>query len=47
MIKDKDIVIRVDPEIKGKIKKRAKSMGMSMSMYLRFLAIKDLKNNDQ
>ena len=44
MIKEKDILIRVGPVLKEEIRKKAESLGLSMSGYLRMLATKDLKN---
>jgi len=43
MIKDKDILIRVDEEIKKLSKQKAESLGLSLSSWVRTLIIKDLK----
>lgn len=42
MIKEKDILIRIDNEYKEKAKKKAKVLGLSLSSYIRTLIIKDL-----
>lgn len=44
MIKEKDILIRVDLELKEKLKQKAKSLGLSLSSYIRFLLVKELKD---
>lgn len=43
MVKEKDILIRVGETLKGKVKEKADSMGLSLSSYIRTLIIKDLK----
>ena len=45
MIKEKDILIRVTPELKNEIKLKATSQGLSVSAYIRFVVIKDLTND--
>jgi predicted DNA binding CopG/RHH family protein len=44
MIKEKDILIRVDKELKEKVKQKAKLFGLSVSAYIRMVLIKDLKH---
>ena len=44
MIKDKDILIRIDKETKNKVKEKAESLGLSVSSWIRTLIIKDLKS---
>ena len=44
MIKEKDILIRVNQELKQKVKDKAKSLGLSVSSYIRLLLIKELEN---
>lgn len=49
MIKEKDILIRVDEELKKKVTDKAKKLGLSLSSYVRMLITKDLndeKEND-
>jgi antitoxin component of RelBE/YafQ-DinJ toxin-antitoxin module len=43
MIKEKDILIRIDEETKNKAKQKAKSGGLSLSSWVRTLILKDLK----
>ena len=43
MIKEKDILIRINQELKKKVKDKAKSLGLSVSSYVRLLLIKELK----
>ena len=45
MIKEKDILIRIDSELKEKAKKKAKSLGLSMSAFVRTLIIKEVGND--
>jgi len=47
MDKDTYIKVRLPEEIKIEIEVRAKSMGMTMAAYLRFLATKDVAVQDQ
>ena len=44
MIKEKDIIIRIDKDSKEKIKEKAKLIGLSLSSYIRLLIIKDLQS---
>lgn len=44
MKKEKDILIRIDSVSKEKITEKAKSIGLSVSAYIRLLIIKDLQN---
>jgi antitoxin component of RelBE/YafQ-DinJ toxin-antitoxin module len=44
MIKEKDILIRIDSNLKKKVQEKAKSLGLSLSAYVRSLIIKELKN---
>lgn len=42
MLKDKDILIRIDEELKKKAKEKAKSLGLSLSSWIRTLILKEL-----
>lgn len=42
MVKNKDILIRINEEVKQKIKERASQQGLSVSSYIRMLVFKDL-----
>jgi antitoxin component of RelBE/YafQ-DinJ toxin-antitoxin module len=44
MIKDKDILIRIDSELKKKLQLKAKLFGLSLSSYVRMLIVKDLNS---
>ncbi len=44
MLKEKDILIRIDQELKKKVQKKAKSLGLSVSSYIRTLLIKEVGN---
>ena len=44
MKKEKDILIRIDLESKKKVQERAKSLGLSLSSFIRTLLIKEIKN---
>jgi antitoxin component of RelBE/YafQ-DinJ toxin-antitoxin module len=44
MIKEKDILIRINADLKKKVQEKAKSLGLSLSAYVRTLIIKELKN---
>ena len=46
MIKEKDILIRVDEELKEQVKIKAKKQGLSVSSYIRMLIIKDLNSDE-
>jgi hypothetical protein len=45
MIKEKDIVIRVEPEFKKTLQQKAKLLGLSLSSFVRSVLVKELKNN--
>lgn len=42
MIKEKDILIRVDKELKEQLKKKAKEVGLSLSAYIRTALIEKI-----
>jgi antitoxin component of RelBE/YafQ-DinJ toxin-antitoxin module len=42
MIKEKDISIRINKELKLKLIEKAKSLGLSLSGYIRMILIKSL-----
>lgn len=42
MIKEKDILIRIDLELKKKVQEKAKTLGLSTSAYIRMLLIEKL-----
>lgn len=42
MIKEKDILIRVDKVLKKKVQEKSKNLGLSLSSYIRSLIIKEL-----
>lgn len=44
MIKEKDITIRVTLELKKLLQERAKSLGLSLSSYIRSLLVKEVRN---
>lgn len=44
MIKEKDITIRVTIELKQQLQKRAKSLGLSLSSFIRTILIKTIKD---
>lgn len=44
MIKEKDITIRVELELKQKLQEKAKFLGLSLSSFIRTLLIKEVKN---
>lgn len=44
MIKEKDILIRVDSELKQLLQNKAKTLGLSLSSYIRITLIKELKD---
>lgn len=46
MIKEKDILIRVNSELKKQVQERAKDIGLSVSSYIRILLIKDLNDEE-
>ena len=43
MKKEKDILIRIDPALKQKVQDKAKSLGLSVSAYIRFILIQELE----
>ena len=43
MIKEKDIIVRVDENLKNQLKEKAKSLGLSVSSYIRSTLIEKLK----
>lgn len=45
MKKEKDILIRVDLELKNKVQQKAKSLGLSVSSYIRTLLVKENEKN--
>lgn len=44
MIKEKDILIRVDEQLKQEIIQKAKSLGLSVSAYVRMILKKEVEN---
>lgn len=46
MKKEKDILIRVDEELKNKVTEKAKKQGLSVSSYVRMLIAKDLNDGE-
>ncbi len=42
MIKEKDILIRIDLGLKKKVQEKAKTLGLSTSAYIRMLLIEKL-----
>ena len=42
MIKEKDIIIRVEPEFKKTLQQKAKSLGLSLSSFVRSVLVKEL-----
>ena len=44
MKKEKDILIRVDLELKEKVNKKAQSLGLSISSFIRTILIKEVSN---
>ena len=42
MIKEKDILIRIDSELKKKVQKKAKQIGLSTSAFIRMLIMKEV-----
>ncbi len=42
MIKEKDILIRIDSELKKKVQEQAKKLGLSTSAFVRMLIIKEV-----
>jgi len=44
MKKEKDILIRISPELKEKLKGKAASIGLSVSAYVRMLILQNIQN---
>ena len=44
MIKEKDLTIRIEFELKEKIKEKAKQFGLSTSAYVRMIIKKEVEN---
>lgn len=44
MLKEKDILIRIDLDLKKKVQDKAKSLGLSVSSFIRTLLIKEVGN---
>lgn len=44
MIKEKDILIRIDFELKQKVKEKAHKLGLSTSAYVRMIIKKEVEN---
>jgi antitoxin component of RelBE/YafQ-DinJ toxin-antitoxin module len=44
MIKEKDLTIRIEFELKEKIKEKAKQLGLSTSAYVRMIIKKEIEN---
>ncbi|MFA6570782.1 MAG: hypothetical protein WCT77_06040 [Bacteroidota bacterium] len=44
MKKEKDILIRIDLELKRKVQEKAKLLGLSVSSYIRTLLIREVPN---
>lgn len=44
MIKEKDILIRIDSELKKKVVEKARKIGLSTSAFIRMLIIKEVDN---
>lgn len=44
MIKEKDILIRIDQELKEKVKEKAKLLGLSTSAYIRMLILEKINH---
>jgi len=44
MKKEKDILIRIDSELKEKVKKKAQLLGLSVSSFIRTILIKEVNN---
>lgn len=44
MIKEKDILIRIDSTLKKKVQEKAKQLGLSVSSFIRMLIIKEVDN---
>lgn len=44
MIKEKDILIRIDQELKKRVQEQAKKLGLSTSAFVRMLLNKELNS---
>jgi len=44
MNKEKDLTIRLEPELKSKIQEKAKGLGLSTSAYVRMIIKKEVEN---
>lgn len=44
MNKEKDLTIRLEPELKFKIQEKAKELGLSTSAYVRMIIKKEVEN---
>jgi|LakMenEpi03Oct11_1017367.scaffolds.fasta_scaffold02691_3 predicted DNA-binding protein len=44
MIKEKDLTIRIEFELKEKLQQKAKSLGLSTSAYVRMIIKKEIEN---
>jgi antitoxin component of RelBE/YafQ-DinJ toxin-antitoxin module len=44
MLKEKDILIRVDLNLKKKVQEKAKKLGLSTSAFIRVLLMKEVEN---
>lgn len=42
MLKEKDILIRIDKNLKTKVQEKAKKLGLSTSAFVRMLMIKEV-----
>lgn len=45
MIKEKDILIRIDKELKKKVQEKAEKLGLSISAFIRMLLKKEVDND--
>lgn len=45
MLKEKDILIRIDQEFKKKVQEKAKKLGLSTSAFIRMLLKKEVYND--
>ena len=44
MNKEKDLTIRLEPELKSKIQEKAEELGLSTSAYVRMIIKKEVEN---
>lgn len=47
MLKEKDILIRITPELKQKAQEEAKKLELSLSSFIRMLIIKEVGNENR